>query len=153
MFKKLFTFLGAWDRSHPATSSTTPTSPLPHNRDSVPFLFIDGLPVDITRDQVKALLAPYGVAVTIAIALRPHSDFLAFAFVVMRTEAEADAARVALNGAHMIPHAHLRLASSISPPFGWLKRSGTGIEETADLLDDMHSMPISVCLHAEKKGR
>ena len=85
------------------------------NPDAIPFFFIDGLPVDITRDQIKALLAPYGTAVTVAIALRPQSDFLSFAFVVMATQAEADKARAALNGSHMLPHTMFRLGSSLSP--------------------------------------
>lgn len=133
MFKRLLTFFGP--AAHAAVPSNGPPTPIhsPRTRDSIPFLFIDGLPVDITRDQIKALLAPYGVAVTVAIALRPQSEFLAFAFVVMRTEAEAEAARTALNGAYMSPHAMLRLGSSLSPPFGWLKRDGIRSEEAGAL--------------------
>lgn len=101
------------------------------NRDSVPYFFIDGLPVDITSEQIKALLAPYGTAITVAIALRPYSDFLAFAFVVMRTESEAEMARTALNGAYMSPHTMLRLASSLSPPFGWVKYDGARLDRNA----------------------
>src|SRR5919112_2416771 len=83
---------------HPFSSRAGRESGPKPTPDSIPFFFIDGLPVDITRDQIKALLAPYGTAMTVAIALRPQSDFLAFAFVVMATQAEADKARAALNG-------------------------------------------------------
>ena len=93
--------------------------------------------MDITRDQIKALLAPYGTAVTVAIALRPQSDFLAFAFVVMATQAEADKARAALNGSHMLPHTMFRLASSLSPPFGWVRRTEASLDTTGDAQEEV----------------
>ena len=113
------------------------------NPDAIPFFFIDGLPVDITRDQIKALLAPYGTAVTVAIALRPQSDFLSFAFVVMATQAEADKARAALNGSHMLPHTMFRLGSSLSPPFGWVRRTEAGLDAHAEAHEEARATPAS----------
>lgn len=84
------------------------------------FLFIDGLPDDITHEQVRALFAPYGTALAVVIARRPHSGFLPFGFVVMAEMREADAARSALNGS-ICGERTLRLDSTLTPPFGWVR--------------------------------
>ena len=113
------------------------------NPDAIPFFFIDGLPVDITRDQIKALLARYGTAVTVAIALRPQSDFLSFAFVVMATQAEADKARAALNGSHSRRTRCFDLAHLSPPPFGWVRRTEAGLDAHAEAHEEARATPAS----------
>lgn len=82
------------------------------------MLFIDCLPVGFTDVQLKALLAPFGIVLTSAVARRPDTAYLPFGFVAMQHAADATAARMKLHGT-VIDRLSLRVDSCLSPAFGW----------------------------------
>ncbi len=93
----------------------------PSGRESQPasnLLFIDCLPVGCTDIQLKALLAPFGIVLTSAVARRPDTAYLPFGFVAMQHAADAAVARRTLHGT-VIDRLPLRVDSCLSPAFGW----------------------------------
>jgi hypothetical protein len=82
------------------------------------LLFIDCLPAGCTDVQLRALLAPFGIVLTSAVARRPDTAYLPFGFVAMQHAADAAAARRMLHGT-VIDRLPLRVDSCLSPAFGW----------------------------------
>ena len=82
------------------------------------LLFIDCLPVGCTDVQLRALLAPFGIVLTSAVARRPDTAYLPFGFVAMQHAADAATARRTLHGT-VIDQLPLRVDSCLSPAFGW----------------------------------
>jgi hypothetical protein len=82
------------------------------------LLFIDCLPAGCTDVELRALLAPFGLVLTSAVARRPDTAYLPFGFVAMQHAADAAAARRTLHGT-VLDRLPLRVDSCLSPAFGW----------------------------------
>jgi RNA recognition motif-containing protein len=75
------------------------------------LLIVDGLPLDFTIAQLRALFEPFGAVSSTKVVRDPLGRSLSFGYVEMESEVAAEDARHALDGTKLLDH-NIRVAVS-----------------------------------------